>query len=373
MRLTAAVLVSVLGAVAGTAAMAQGADAKGPRPRVAAVPDHDPLIAAIDTNGDGRMSYEEWHAKGMPDSSWKMLNKDGYITKAIMLANGPPDGIDLNGDGVLTLAEFLEFDRRGPGGAPGAGTAGPAAANRPSLPAGERALAMLLVQNTFSKHAYYHQVGLYCEELRDVWVSENGPHGRTATWTSSAGVEEGITLIKKNYCTLHAEGLKQKLAEISRKIPSIRNAPENIGVGGEYVMHTQETPVIEVAGDGKTAKGIWYSIGLAVRGSVTDDGKASLATGWMWEKYAADFALEDGQWKLWHLVNVMDQGPAEPGAAQGPPPPRSDADARMERKGSGREVTRPNPDDYAWGPTVVPKIYPRIPEPYYTFSETFSY
>jgi hypothetical protein len=31
------------------------------------------------------------------------------------------------------------------------------------------------------------------------------------------------------------------------------------------------------------------------------------------------------------------------------------------------------PATYVWNPTVAPKINPRFPEPYYTFSETFSY
>jgi len=36
--------------------------------------------------------------------------------------------------------------------------------------------------------------------------------------------------------------------------------------------------------------------------------------------------------------------------------------------------TRPNPDPYeGWTPTSMPRIQPKFPEPYYTFSETFSY
>jgi hypothetical protein len=39
---------------------------------------------------------------------------------------------------------------------------------RPEISAGEKALAMLEVQNVFSKHAYYHQVGKFCEEMEDI-------------------------------------------------------------------------------------------------------------------------------------------------------------------------------------------------------------
>lgn len=86
--------------------------------------DKTPLVTAIDKNKDGKMSYEEWHAVGMPDSSFKMLNKDGYVTKQIMEDNGDPSGIDADNDGKLTLEEFLAFDKKmapqvgGQGGAP---------------------------------------------------------------------------------------------------------------------------------------------------------------------------------------------------------------------------------------------------------------
>jgi hypothetical protein len=230
----------------------------------------------------------------------------------------------------------------------GASAQGVGKKNRPEISAGERALAMLEVQNTMSKHGFYHQVGQNCEELPDLWVKEDGPYAKTVKWTNtSGGVAEGMALIKQNYCTGHLESQKQALAELSKKNPAIKNIPENIGTGGEYVMHTQETPVIEVAGDGKTAKGMWYSIGLAVRATVAADGKTTIGTTWVWQKYAVDFVKEDGKWKMWHFLAIMDQAPLE--------------------SGSGIPAT------YVWNPTVAPKINPRFPEPYYTFSETFSY
>lgn len=290
---------------------------------------------------------------------------------------------------------------------------------RPEISAGERALAMMEVQNAFSKHAYYHQVGQHCEEMEDIWVKEDGTYGPTATWRTMGSVYEGIPLIREYYCTYNLNNMKKSLAELSKKIPSVKNIPENIGAGHEYVMHTQETPVIEVAGDGKTAKGIWYSIGQSVRGDVDTDGNSSVSTGWMWEKYAVDFAYEDGKWKIWHLENIMDQGPVESGGQQGaggppggggqpgaggappgsgmppqggmssgtggqtgaPPMPAAGGgqQGRFVEAGERMDDARPQPSGVdedppvSWSPTTAPKIDPRFPEPYYTFSETFSY
>jgi len=79
--------------------------------------DKSELYKAIDKNKDGCMSYEEWHAVGMPDSSYKMLAKDGCVTKKIMEDNGDPStSLDANGDGKITLEEFLAFDKKGSGG-----------------------------------------------------------------------------------------------------------------------------------------------------------------------------------------------------------------------------------------------------------------
>jgi len=272
---------------------------------------------------------------------------------------------------------------------------------RKEISAGDRALAMLEVQNVFSKHAFYHQAGLHCEEMDDIWVKENGEYGKTATWDTFGSIYEGIPLLREYYCTMNQNNKIKELEELSKIYPAVKNIPENLGAGHEYTLHTQETPVIEVAGDGKTAKGIWYSIGQSVRGTVKADGTSDVSTGWMWEKYAVDFAKEDGKWKIWHLLNVMDQGPveaggqggrgAEAGGRQGTPAagmqrgatetPAKEAEGMPQRKfiEAGVSAARPQPTRkdpnpaYTYNPLKPARISPRFPEPYYTFSETFSY
>ncbi len=269
---------------------------------------------------------------------------------------------------------------------------------RKEISAGEKALAMLEVQNAFSKHAFYHQAGKHCEEIEDIWVAEDGPNAKTAVWTLSGNIMEGIAVIKDEYCSKHLADQKKALTELSKIVPSVKDIPENIGAGSEYVMHTQETPVIEVAGDGKTAKGLWYSIGQSVRGTVDASGKTSVSTGWMWEKYGVDFIKEDGKWKIWHLINLMDQGPTEsqgrdniaqaPGGQGGAPGGQAGPQGQNMAQGQGgapggqggapggqgsTQFKKKTPASFKWSPTAVPVIDPPFPEPYYTFSETFSY
>ncbi|OGO20462.1 MAG: hypothetical protein A2144_00810 [Chloroflexi bacterium RBG_16_50_9] len=58
---------------------------------------------------------------------------------------------------------------------------------------------------------------------------------------------------------------------------------------GGFTMHMAVGPVIEVAGDGKTAKGIWFSPGCA--GNL-----------WVWGVYMVDYVKEDDGWKFWHTI-----------------------------------------------------------------------
>lgn len=69
------------------------------------------------------------------------------------------------------------------------------------------------------------------------------------------------------------------------------------GQAGSMTIHDVCTPVIEVSGDGRTAKGVWISPGIATA-QIPDGGKKGL---WAWLRYGCDFIYEDGAWKIWHM------------------------------------------------------------------------
>jgi hypothetical protein len=281
------------------------------------------------------------------------------------------------------------------------------------ISAGERALAAIEVQNVFSKHCYYHEAGKHRAEMVDIWVKKDGEFAKTAKWQQPMGINEGYDAIWQFYVLNKEKSNQQILDQISKIYPEIENKPENLGIGGEWASHTQSTPIIEVAGDGKTAKGIWESPGLHMQAQI-GDGKVSKQGGWFWEKYAADFVKEDGKWKIWHIAMYYENTPpswnadtnsyeassAEGGrgggqsAAPGGKPSaggQGRGGAPSGAAGSAPEIgkvaaelasqtnvnqayNKENTNPYkAWSPTKVPGIDPRFPEPYFTFSETFSY
>jgi len=93
------------GAIADNAGIAQSVPA--------ANPDMTGFAHEVDSNGDGKLSRAEWTAQGLPDSSFTMFEKGrGYVTLKDYQSNPAPAGIDIDGDGKLTVAEFREFDRK---------------------------------------------------------------------------------------------------------------------------------------------------------------------------------------------------------------------------------------------------------------------
>jgi hypothetical protein len=58
--------------------------------------------------------------------------------------------------------------------------------------------------------------------------------------------------------------------------------------GAPIHLQALTTPVIEIAGDGETARAVWTSPGLE-------------GTEPAWVKFGCDFKKQDGEWKIWHL------------------------------------------------------------------------
>jgi hypothetical protein len=95
------------------------------------------------------------------------------------------------------------------------------------------------IENLMAKYAYLHTAGKH-EETAGLFAQKT-PGVRV----DLMGVYEGT------------EGVRKAMVKIHQSM--------NIGKPGFLFVHTQTTPVIEVAGDGKTAKGVWISPGLETR------------------------------------------------------------------------------------------------------------
>jgi hypothetical protein len=218
------------------------------------------------------------------------------------------------------------------------------------------------IQNVMSLHEYYHTAGMHKEEVEEIWAQKTPG----VSWeTGDLGRFEGIDAIWKIYVDGKAMMGEANLKGMRTVYPQIEDKKENEFIGTMNV-HMLTTPMIEVAGDGKTAKGIWMS-----PGHVTQLMGDKLTACWMWEKYAVDFVKEDGKWKIWHFHVYTDfQTPYEKSWLETSLEPKLPPVFPPDFPKSNKPMT----DDYPqYSPFTTPKNLPRPPVPYETFSDTFSY
>jgi len=140
------------------------------------------------------------------------------------------------------------------------------------------------VENLFNRYMYLHNA-FQDEQIIPLWVTEGTP-GIRARYTNAG-----------QYTTW------ESVTRYHRDRPT----PE-----GKLILHYTTSPVIEVAADGQTAKGVFTIAGS--ESGLTDPevakafpdmyspqevlGKKVWAH-WVWCKYAVDFLKQDGEWKFW--------------------------------------------------------------------------
>jgi hypothetical protein len=130
-----------------------------------------------------------------------------------------------------------------------------------------------------------------------------------------------------------------------------------------------DSQVIEIADDGQTAKGLFN-----IRGSYSRVTPSGPIAYWLFGWAAVDYVLEDGQWKIWHMqwLRNVDVQCGTPFGTQPEQFPEVEAYAPM------KDFKLPEPSVKA----VLMENYrtdrpftksPKVPEPYETFADTFSY
>ena len=175
-------------------------------------------------------------------------------------------------------------------------------------------------------------------ELDELWVKEP-EHQATAAFGKNIGWYVGMDNIRAWYDKKHGAGF--------------------------MAFHPATTGLVELAGDGKTAKGLFYSIANETQPS--GDGAAKSL--WMPEKLGFDFVKENGEWKIWHLVAAVDlvSEAGEDYSAQDPYP-NYEADPVMAEFGEPTVRQLLHDGTFNWWDN-----YPAMPEPYETWSDELSY
>ena len=144
-----------------------------------------------------------------------------------------------------------------------------------------RVTAVEEIKKLANKRVYYMINEWRGAELDTLWVSEPD-HAASASFGKNTGFYVGMDSIRRYYVDKHA-----------------RDLGDGIGTMNAFPL---STGLVELAGDGQTARGLWYCIGQTT--SPNGDGTACAL--WVTGKVAIDFILEKGSWKIWHLVESND-------------------------------------------------------------------
>ena len=212
----------------------------------------------------------------------------------------------------------------------------------------QRAVGAVECEKVMSRHVYWHSAGIHRDEWEEYWSKKVD-----ITWGHGWGRQDD-----------------------------------------RYKGTDMHTPIIEVAEDGKSAKGLWYTPGF-INSHASANGQIRSQA--LWERYGGDFVLEDGRWLYKNLRVCPDIGGNVGGGGfayrvrMAPPPEilkkmaqemgggASDIPGMMPKKPGASPAAQamvapatPGPLFEDWTKFTVPQPVP-IPEPYTTDSEIWHY
>lgn len=228
-----------------------------------------------------------------------------------------------------------------------------------------RALDYTEIQNVWAGHAYCYRAQKQRYELDTFWAREHEDimyaHGSTAY--------VGRELVYRYYAVGN-ELMNQGKVEIMSKLfpDEVKNTEEYQGVG-EMVIRCLTSPYIEIARDGKTAKGIWQVIGLS--SEIDKQGKPVpfLQIG----KECVDFVRESDGWKIWHFRTASDFDYLLPSELLTTDPFKGLASRTVlgTFPPANREIYSFAQEGYSV--TSVADFSPPLPQPYDTWDDSLSY
>jgi SnoaL-like domain len=233
------------------------------------------------------------------------------------------------------------------------------------------------IENVFSHYMYLHNA-FHDEDIKLLWAKRGTP-GISAQYSNV-----GVYTRYESIMAYHS------------------GRPDPVG---KLIFHYITTPLIQVAADRQTAKGIWIAAGvesglmsasLAARapsylfeqnepGGMEVHGKKVWAH-WVQMKYGIDFIRQDGQWKIWHFRCFevsrarFDRNWISMAAEMQDSSANAKFNADLMYLGEdGKPVFMPPVDAppkslaFPYRPDGRIELEPTLPLPYDTFSHTFEY
>ena len=155
------------------------------------------------------------------------------------------------------------------------------------------ALGSQEVENIKAIHAYLHAMNHSAEEWDTIWDKSE-----YATWAHFFGRMCGFEEVWNGSVPQHDRKIVAKWPALSELYPEIiGNGIDIRGIGYCGGLHILANPIIEVAGDGRSARALYLTPGGT--GDIIC-AKGCRQTGILWERYGSDFVYRDGRWLYLH-------------------------------------------------------------------------
>lgn len=154
------------------------------------------------------------------------------------------------------------------------------------------------IESVMATHAYLHAPSRSAEEWTTVWSTADD-----TSWAHSFGRMRGFQSVWMGSVGDYDAKVYASYIELYQRFPEITGRdPRPIYINS---LHTLTNPVIEMSEDGQTGRVSYLTPGLLY------DTFNETGTRWgqmLWERYGADFRLEDGKWLYIHDQVCPDWG-----------------------------------------------------------------
>lgn len=152
------------------------------------------------------------------------------------------------------------------------------------------AAASLEVENLKARHAYFHGRADASGEWSQIWS-----RSREASWAHVFGRIRGFDQIWYGSVTCYDRMAMENWMQVVEHYPEVGGKDPRPLM--EASIHTLVTDIIEVAKDGKSARGSFITPGV-IHSVLTAEKKKYCNI--LWERYGSDFVLENGRWVYLH-------------------------------------------------------------------------
>ena len=220
------------------------------------------------------------------------------------------------------------------------------------------------ILDTMARHAFYRGSGQRRREINELWVTKKD-NRMTASMANNIGFFVGLDEVARHYVVDYDEYMKANLQRFREEAPEGQFGEQDYGVG-MMSFHVSNTPLVILAGDGRTARYLGYDTGCQAQGHPDDtcSGQHILSL------ELAELIKEDGQWKIWHLVEEHDHCMEVGEAYAEKPILREKGNSVYEQVEFGDPTIKRDVYDplYGWE-----YLYYDMPAAYYTYVESEGY